>query len=50
VLEKEAFLEIREEIVRSQSFQHFSNVLYVRFSILEENQDVIQIHHAKVVY
>jgi hypothetical protein len=50
VLEEKAFLKIREKIVRSQTFQHFTNVLYVKFSIFEENQDVIQIHHAKVVY
>ncbi len=50
MLEKKAFLEIREKIVRSQTLQHFSNVLYVRFFILEKNQNVIQIHHAKVVY
>ncbi len=50
ILEEKTFLEIREKIVRSQTLQHFSNVLYVRFSILEENQNVIQIHHAKVVY
>jgi hypothetical protein len=50
MFEKKAFLEIREKIVRSQTLQHFSNVLYVRFFILEENQNVIVIHHAKVVY
>jgi hypothetical protein len=50
MLEKKTFLEIREKIVRSQTFQHFSNMLYVWFSILKENQDVIQIDHAKIVY
>jgi SUMO ligase MMS21 Smc5/6 complex component len=50
MFEKKTFLEIREKIIRSQTLQHFSNMLYVWFSILEENQDVIQIHHAKIVY
>ncbi len=50
IFEEKAFFEIREKIVRSQTFQHFMNVLHVRFSILEENQDVIQIHYAKIVF
>ncbi len=50
ILEEKTFLKIREKIVHSQTFQHFMNVLHVKFFILEENQDVIQIHHAKVVY
>ncbi len=50
MFEEKTFVEIREKIVRSQTLQHFSNVLYVRFSILEKNQNVIQIHHAKIVY
>jgi hypothetical protein len=29
MLEEETFLEIREKIIRSQTLQHFSNMLYV---------------------
>ncbi len=50
IFEKKAFLEIRKKIVHSQTFQHFTNVLHVKFFILKKNQDIIQIHHAKIVY